>query len=513
MTVSSEPRHRPEEARLRGFPDAAVLDEASRLSDTIPNPEPLGPDARGFAREGTIYILAVTAPVLSALLITPLVTRSLGAQQYGHVALGIATYQIVSVLVALGLPAAITRNALIESSGSRGSAGTVVIGTVAATATALVAILSLGLWGDMVFPSADTGVITPALACAAALATQAMCQAQLRALSKARTFAAVGIVGAVLPPAMGLAAVAWGTATGTMYVSAVAVGQALVAIAALGIVVSHDRPTFSWKDARRSLQISLPTVPHQLAAGGIGGLLVIAAGRTLGTVAAGQLQLSLLIGMAPMIIIGALNNAWAPRVYRLDSRHRARFISDTTPQVASIGALLSVSAAALAPLGFAFVAPPGLATEPASRAIAVIAAGSLVSVLYLASIHLVFASGRTGLLAVTTPVSLVCALLVSALVAQRLPGAGLWAFAAAIPLFQVLQALMAAMLRRRTGTTELRLGRSILVVIAGALACLTIAFLEPELSARLTLTAALVSGAAVVLVTRHRRRAGNGPAT
>lgn len=480
------------------------------MSDVAPDPKRLSPSARGLAREGAVYTLAVVAPVLVTLLITPFVTRLLGAEEYGHAALGIATYQVASVIIGLGLATAITRHAIIESSGARGSAATVVIGTTAATATALVAILSLGLWGDTVFPSADTGVIAAALACAAALATQTMCQAQLRALSKARAFAAVGILGAVLSSATGLAAIAFGTAAASTFLWAVAFGRALVAIAALWTVVAHDWPSFSWKDTRRSLQISLPTVPHQLAAGAIGGLLIIAAGRTLGTVAAGQLQLALLIGTAPMIIIGALNNAWAPNVYRLDPQHRAGYISDTAPQVAAFGALLAVGAAVLAPLGLAVIAPSSLATGPASQAVAVVATGSVVSVLYLASIHLVFASGRTGLLGVSTPVCLVVALLASSVAARLLPVAGLWVFAAAIPLFQILQALMAVMLRRRSGTTELRLGKAIPVVVVGSLVCLSIGIFEPGLGIRFTMAGALIAGVgAAFLVARRRRHSGD----
>ncbi|MBB2924163.1 lipopolysaccharide biosynthesis protein [Cellulomonas cellasea] len=461
---------------------------------------------RGLLAEGAVYALALAAPVLATILLTPLVTRSLGAVEYGHVASGIAVYQIAAIVLALGLPAAITRDALIEASGTRGSSGTVVVGTVAAVSLGVTAALTVDAWSGVL--AVDVAAARPALLNAAALATLTMCQAQLRALSRASTFVALGVTSALAPPAIGLVLVHTTTPTAGTYLSGLAVGQALVAAVALAVVVRADRPSTSVTALRRSLRTGLPTVPHQLATGAIAAALVLVAARTTGPVAAGQMQLALLLGTAPLVIVGAVNNAWAPRVFRLPAAERAPYISSSTPLVAMLAVVLGTGVAVVAPLLLAVVAPPELATPGAAQAVAVVAAAAGLSVLYLASIHLVFASGRTGWLAVSTPAALAVSLAAAWALRAALPDAGLWTLAAAVPVFHAAQALLAVLLRRRVAAERPRLAPALPAAVGGALACLVLAATMPSAPARGVLVAVLLAGAATVVARRRRSPAG-----
>lgn len=477
----------------------------ARSLRTGPSAALAGLGRHSVVSEGLVYTIAIAAPMLSTLLVTPVVTRSLGAGDYGLVALGVSVYQIGAVLVALGLPAAVTRDALIEASGTRGSSGTVVVGSAAAIVLTLVAIVSAEHWRGMVLPAAGPSVMVPALVSAAGLAILTLCQSQLRALSRVRTFVGLAVASAVVPSSLGLAAILIGSAHASTYLAFLAVGQALVAGVALGIVVRRDRPSINWFDLRRAVRIGLPTVPHQLATGAIGGILVIIAGRSMGSVAAGQLQLALLLGTAPIVIIGAFNNAWAPQVYRLPSAERAPYISATAPMVAAMGGSLAIAVALLAPFALAIIAAPELATTSSAQAAAVVAAAGGLSVLYLASVHLVFASGRTGWLALTTPGALVLAMLSAGLVWMVAPKPGLWTLAIAFPVFHATQAMIAALLRRATGTRHLRLVTSLPAVAGSFGVCILVAIIEPTWPVRL-FAAVLILGAAAVFVAIRNRR-------
>jgi O-antigen/teichoic acid export membrane protein len=449
--------------------------------------------------------------VVATILLTPLVTRSLGAVEYGHVASGIAVYQIAAIVLALGLPAAITRDALIEASGTRGSSGTVVVGAVVAVVLGVTAATTVGAWSGVFGPGVDVAAVRPALLNAAALAMLTMCQAQLRALSRASTFVALGVASALAPPALGLTLVQATTPTAGTYLGGLAAGQTLVAAVALAVVWCADRPSASLASVRRALRTGLPTVPHQLATGAVAAALVLVAARTAGAVAAGQMQLALLIGTAPLVIVGAVNNAWAPQVFRLPAAERAPYISSSTPLVAALAAVLGIGAAAVAPLLLAVVAPPELATPAAAQAVAVVAAAAGPSVLYLASIHLVFASGRTGWLAVSTPGALAVALGAAWGLRAAVPGASLWTLAAALPVFHGAQALLAALLRRRVGAQRPRLAPALPAALGGTVVCVLVAATEPSGPVRVVLVALVVAAAAAVLARRRRVLPGAAP--
>ncbi|WP_456847582.1 lipopolysaccharide biosynthesis protein, partial [Cellulomonas sp. P5_C6] len=268
-----------------------------------------------MVRDGVLYTLAVVAPMASAVLVTPAVTRVLGGVEYGHVATGIAVYQIAAILFALGLPAAITRDALMESAGTRQAAGTMLVGVGGVALAVVLSGSALQVSGASIF-SVPPGVAGPALVSGGALAALTMCQAQLRALARVTTFVLLAIANAVLPPIAGLVHAGLSGPTGEHYLQGLSLVQVLVAAVAVIVVTSIERPSFARSGVARSLRIGLPTVPHQLAAGAVVGVLVLIAGHRAGVEIAGQLQLALLIGTLGVVLVGAFNNSWAPNVYR-----------------------------------------------------------------------------------------------------------------------------------------------------------------------------------------------------
>ena len=175
-----------------------------------------------------------------------------------------------------------------------------------------------------------------------------------------------------------------------------------------GLALTIQRSRHARGDTRRALRVGLPTIPHQVALYLAGGALVLVAGHLYGTAEAGRLQLAVLIGSAPGVVTASLNNAWAPD--RLP--HRARC---TAARCSSTPAGTSPRSPPW-PAGFvAFMAPAAAAdrraraptTPPSSPPRwASSPSAPCFSVLYLANVHLVFASGRSSGLAVVTPVAL-----------------------------------------------------------------------------------------------------------
>lgn len=107
------------------------------------------------------------------------------------------------------------------------------------------------------------------------------------------------------------------------------------------------------------------------------------------------------------MIVSALNNAWAPVIYRTAPEARGAALERTARDVGVVTAALAGGVALLAPFLLRILAPASFAPEQLVPVTAVATLGAVVSVVYLANVHLVFASGRSGGLALASPVSLV----------------------------------------------------------------------------------------------------------
>lgn len=458
-------------------------------------------------REGALYTVAVFAPMGMSVLVTPLVTRGLGASEYGQVALGVAVYQTAAVLLALGLPAAVTRDAVLEGGGSRRAAGTALTG-------ALLAMVLGGLLAAVAWVSGASVGGAPAVVAALALlsggslAALTVAQSYLRAQHRVVEFVVLAVANAALGPVAGLVGVSAGWLRAPGYLGAICVVQLGCALVGLGLVGPRGAHR-SRAAMGAAVRVGLPTVPHQLATGALSAGLVLVAGHTAGTAAAGELQIALLVGTVTVLLLGAFNNSWAPQVYARPPEDRAAYVSRTAPAVALAAAAAACTIAVLAPVALAVLAPSSIATPRAATAAAVAAAAAPVSVLYLANVHLVFASGRTGLLALTSPASLGLALgcaVVGAVVPSVDP---LVAGAAGLLAFHVSQSLLSRVVCRRVSVSAPRIGGLAVVAVVSTAFCLAVAFWGPPMPLRVAL-AALVIVVAVVASVRARRAGAGG---
>ena len=163
-------------------------------------------------------------------------------------------------------------------------------------------------------------------------------------------------------------------------------------------------------DTRAALRMGLPVIPHLVALFLANGALVFLAARLYGVPTSGRLQLALLVGSSPAVITSALNNSWAPIVYRAPEHERGAVLAHTARDIATLAALISGGVALLSPWLMRFVAGPSFRPLELVPAVAIIAFGCVLSVAYLANVHLIFAAGRSLGLSVVTPLSLLAGL-------------------------------------------------------------------------------------------------------
>lgn len=384
-------------------------------------------------RQGSLYSIAVLAPLLVAAGVTPIVTRTLGAAEYGVLAIALAVMQVMQIPLALGLPGALNRHVVLEPSAAPGAAGQVVL--VAAFLT--LALTPLALTAATGLSVAGLGHLTPeipvALAAAGLLALFNCLQSLHLGSANAVRFVTHALVLGLLPPIVGLLRTRGGEHTARDYLQGLVAAQLVAVATILFLTIRAYPPRFSWPDFRKGLSVGAPTVPHQLSSMALPPLLVAFAGWVEGSPSAsGELQLALLVGSAPLVFLGALNNSWATRAYAVPHQSRSGFLSESSRVMAVVALALSWGAAIAAPWAIDWLAADDMDQNRMALAASIAASAAPLVVLYFANVHQVFAAGRTRGLAVTTPVSAAIAVGFAVTCLRLWPGAGIQALAASL---------------------------------------------------------------------------------
>ncbi|MEP7036208.1 MAG: oligosaccharide flippase family protein, partial [Actinomycetota bacterium] len=377
-----------------------------------------GADAsKGVLGRGSIYTLGTAAPILANAAVVPLVTRMLGKHDYGIVAIAVVVIQVAMMAGSFGMPSVITRQGILAGSGVAGARALLVRGSLMTVGLMALLILLSPLWDPLVQESLR-GPLLLALAASAFFVVVENSQALLRVLDRPGSFVALSLTATLGGPLLGLALLTQHRSP-DRYLGGLVGGYAVAAIVGVILSLQGGRPAGEPGDTRAALRMGLPVIPHLLALFLASGALVFLAGHLYGVATAGRIQLALLVGSSPAVITSALNNSWAPIVYRAPADERGLVLAHTTRDVMTLAALVSGGVALLSPWLMRLVAGPGFKPLELVPAVAIVAMGTVLSVAYLANVHLIFAAGRSLWLSVVTPLSLLIGLAVAYLVGRQ----------------------------------------------------------------------------------------------
>lgn len=405
---------------------------------------------RKLLGQGSVYAVATVAPILVTLGLTPVLTRLLGPFEYGLVGVSITLYQLGAVLLGLGFATSITRHAIVEKSGLAGARGIAAASALLAVLLAGVLLAAAPLWAPLMMPAGHRGLVVWPLISAVGLSVLTGSQSMFRASENVRAFTFFAALSAVVPIGLGLIMASLAGATAANYLPFVAAGHLAVGALSMLWACRGSRPRITVQETLAALRVGLPTVPHQVASSLLLVVLVAVTVASSGVAIAGGLQLAITLGSTPMVLLGAINNAWAPMVYRSPEAQRTALLGSTFRTVSLLVLLLLAGFAVVGPPVIHLVGGPVADQPGVVQSAMVVAAATAAMSAYLVNTHLVFLSGRTGLLALTTPLAAAAAVTLAAVIAGQASGP-LWAVAAAIPAFQLFQWLWSLWLRRRTG--------------------------------------------------------------
>jgi O-antigen/teichoic acid export membrane protein len=369
--------------------------------------------SKGVLGRGSIYTLGTFAPILANVAVLPFVTALLGPKRYGVVAIALIVMWVAMMAGSLGIPSVITRQGILARSGVAGARALLIRGSLMTVGLMTAVILAAPLWDPLVKGETPLqqaqlrGAILLALAASALFVVVENSQSLLRVLDRPVDFVTLSLTATLGGPLLGLALLTL-QATPQRYMIGLTLGYATAAVMGLVLCLRGGRPQRDRGDTRAALRMGLPVIPHLVALYLANGALVFLAKGLYGVSLSGRLQLALLVGSSPAVITSALNNSWAPIVYRAPEHERGAVLAHTARDIATLSALISGGVALLSPWLMRLVAQQqkGFAPLELVPAVAITAFGCVLSVAYLANVHLIFAAGRSLWLSVITPLSL-----------------------------------------------------------------------------------------------------------
>lgn len=344
-----------------------------------------------------VYTASTLLPVLGGLVITPVLTRSLSSTEYGHVATAALVVQVGGLLFAFGAAAQLHLVSVEAGPATaRGLLYTVLVaGGVLAAACAV---------GAAIAPARDVlGEVAPvALVGAAVAAGVSNCLVFLRALQRPIPYFAVSLVMSVIAPALALMGLSRLASTDWLHYVAFLYAGSLTALA-LALMMTAGPCHLDRPKIRSSLEVALPTVPHQMGLYAMPLALVWVAGALADPKFAGEVQLGLYVGSIVPLATAAINSAWTPLVLSTPATHRFETAERLARLVMPAVALLTCLVALITPLLSSFLAPANYDRRLITETAVVSCFGGCLTAVYYSNGHLVQAARATRSLAWATP--------------------------------------------------------------------------------------------------------------
>jgi O-antigen/teichoic acid export membrane protein len=352
-----------------------------------------------FGKSGNIYLLGAIGQGLGPVLLTPVLTRQLDPQSYGEITFINSFAAILGILFSFGLPIVISRSYVLEEN-SRPSINKwfkqIVISYLVLSFLLLIVsqdsinilILSLSL------PFAVLQLVLPLA----------------RAQEKALAFASISIIG-ILTPSLG---VILNSTLNFPIASAKAlvIGTLLGSLISIALIWPKDKSEklFSNFSLIKSVKNSYPILPHMFAMVALINIDKLIFGQQLDKTFSGYLQVIMLVGTAPIMILSALNHAWLNQILlklKKNSKEAFTDLNSTIKRLFTLSMLFIIFIVIFYYQILTFLNPNLVITTEIQKTIILTTLVSFIYVIYLANTHLLTWQNKFWILGITTPMSVI----------------------------------------------------------------------------------------------------------
>ena len=274
-----------------------------------------------------LYVVIWSLGLGAGVIVTPVVTRTLGVVGFGHLVAAQTVGQVFAATVGLGMQAAILRQRVDDDDDKRARGLLFVAITMSLLATA-VAYASGPGWSRLLGFGSYSGLIQLMVLWAGPAAITQSAMGLLRAQDRLLAFSIVSLLQSVVAQTCAIALVLIVSRSALTYALGLAISQAFAA--AVAVVLTRPRVTgiTDRRTVRMALMIGLPLVPQGVA------VLVLNAGdrlviqRLLGAAAVGRYQVGYTVGSLILILMASLNQSWEAVVLAVsDPASRAELIA------------------------------------------------------------------------------------------------------------------------------------------------------------------------------------------
>ena len=394
-----------------------------------------------FGKSGNIYLFGALGQGLGPVVLTPILTRILDVKSYGEITFITSFAAILGILFSLGLPIVISRSYVLEEE-SRPSI----------TRWFKQITISYLLFSAVLIAFAGNSLNLYILAVAFPFAAMQLILPLARAQDKASQFAFISVIGTLFPSI----SVVLNNSLNSPISNPGALGLGAIIGAFISFVLVSTRNDSTLKLSKYSLsssvKIGYSILPHMFAMVALLNIDKVIFGNQLDKTFSGYLQVIMLVGTAPILILSALNHAWLNQILLQLKSNSSKAFADLNQTIMKLFILILILVGIINFLSTQIMNalnPNLLVNSEVQKTIILTSVSSFVYVVYLANTHLLTWQKKFWVLGITTPASVV---LQSAIIYLSLNSLGYLSAAIGFGSALTLQVLLLEISRSKTET-------------------------------------------------------------
>ena len=352
-----------------------------------------------FGKSGNIYLFGAIGQGLGPVVLTPILTRILDVKSYGEITFITSFAAILGILFSFGLPIVISRSYVLEEE-SRYSI----------TKWFKQLTISYLVLSALLLSFVGNNLNVYILAVAFPFATMQLILPLARAQDKASQFAFISVIGTLLPSI----SVIINNYFDSPFSSSRALGFGAIIGALISFTLVSTRNTSTLKHSKytliNSIRIGYSILPHMFAMVALLNIDKVIFGNQLDKTFSGYLQVLMLVGTAPILILSALNHAWLNQILLQLKGNSTKAFADLNQTILRLFILILIMVGAINILGTQIINilnPNLLVNSEVQKTIILTSVSSFIYVVYLANTHLLTWQKKFWVLGITTPASVV----------------------------------------------------------------------------------------------------------
>ena len=350
-----------------------------------------------FGKSGNIYLFGALGQGLGPVVLTPILTRILDAKSYGEITFITSFAAILGILFSLGLPIVISRSYVLEE-----------VSRPSISKWFNQVVISYLLLSTLLIFLGGNSLSIYILAIALPFATMQLTLPLARAQDKSAQFAFISVIGTLLPSI----SVVLNYYLNSPTKSAVALGLGAIIGALISFALVYAKPAstkiLSKYSLLNSIKIGYSILPHMFAMVALLNIDKVIFGNQLDKTFSGYLQVIMLVGTAPILILSALNHAWLNQILLQLKSNSTKAFEDLNKTIFRLLILVFIIVGLIGflnPQIIGILNPNLLINSEVSKTVILTSMSSFIYVVYLANTHLLTWQKRFWVLGITTPAS------------------------------------------------------------------------------------------------------------